>query len=408
MLRRIASVAILLASLSASADARSDLARRDASLEPRTARARRWSSPTTSITTQAIEAAAAGGRRRARRSGAARTLASVLWLNMLFSAARSRSITTSDRSAAPSVDLRKPPPELDAEFKQHVAEAIELAQKRVERSATRPAGALRPRSGARPRGVLHRNGRRADARRLPGGAPVLRRARAGARARRVKRNDAGLVVGTYRYLVSTLSLPMRMMAYVAGFGGGKERASSCCEQAAAGRRRSANRCHVRARIACTTASGDSTRRCGCCEQLRGLYPRNRLVLLEAGRRRCAAAGPRRPRRCSPKDWRCSRAKRGRAFPARSSSGATSAARRGPRCGRAETRSTISARRRRPRRQAWVAGRARVETRPPGAEARRPRPRPPRGAPGRNALRERKRSDLRRGGPASWLRDANGR
>ena len=37
------------------------------------------------------------------------------------------------------------------------------------------------------------------------------------------RKDAGLIVGTYRYVVSTLSLPMRMLAYVAGFGGGRER-----------------------------------------------------------------------------------------------------------------------------------------------------------------------------------------
>ena len=37
------------------------------------------------------------------------------------------------------------------------------------------------------------------------------------------RKDAGLIVGTYRYLVSTLSLPMRVMAYVAGFGGGRDR-----------------------------------------------------------------------------------------------------------------------------------------------------------------------------------------
>src|SRR5439155_8773915 len=36
------------------------------------------------------------------------------------------------------------------------------------------------------------------------------------------RKEAGLVVGTYRYLVSTLSLPMRLMAYAVGFGGGKE------------------------------------------------------------------------------------------------------------------------------------------------------------------------------------------
>src|SRR5205807_9581265 len=33
------------------------------------------------------------------------------------------------------------------------------------------------------------------------------------------RRDAALIVGTYRYLVSSLSLPARWMAYVAGFGG---------------------------------------------------------------------------------------------------------------------------------------------------------------------------------------------
>jgi hypothetical protein len=41
------------------------------------------------------------------------------------------------------------------------------------------------------------------------------------------RKDAGLVVGTYRYVVSTLSLPVRMVAYVAGFGGGRDRGSRC-------------------------------------------------------------------------------------------------------------------------------------------------------------------------------------
>ena len=37
------------------------------------------------------------------------------------------------------------------------------------------------------------------------------------------RKDAGLIVGTYRYLVASLSMPVRWMAYVAGFGGDKER-----------------------------------------------------------------------------------------------------------------------------------------------------------------------------------------
>jgi tetratricopeptide (TPR) repeat protein len=47
------------------------------------------------------------------------------------------------------------------------------------------------------------------------------------------RKDAGLIVGTYRYIVSALSLPVRFMAYVVGFGGGKERGLKMIEEAAA-------------------------------------------------------------------------------------------------------------------------------------------------------------------------------
>src|SRR5258708_3115839 len=48
-----------------------------------------------------------------------------------------------------------------------------------------------------------------------------------------QRHDAGLVVGTYRYIVATLSLPVRWVAYVAGFGGGKEKGLHLVEEAAA-------------------------------------------------------------------------------------------------------------------------------------------------------------------------------
>ena len=44
--------------------------------------------------------------------------------------------------------------------------------------------------------------------------------------------SAGLVVGTYRYIVSALSIPVRLMAYVAGFGGGKDRGLRMIEEAA--------------------------------------------------------------------------------------------------------------------------------------------------------------------------------
>src|SRR5258708_33553850 len=45
-----------------------------------------------------------------------------------------------------------------------------------------------------------------------------------------RRKEAGLIVGTYRYVISTLSLPMRLMAYAAGFGGGKERGLRMIEE----------------------------------------------------------------------------------------------------------------------------------------------------------------------------------
>src|SRR6185503_16168561 len=46
-----------------------------------------------------------------------------------------------------------------------------------------------------------------------------------------RRKDAGLIVGTYRYVVAVLALPLRWMAYVAGFGGGKERGLRLIEDA---------------------------------------------------------------------------------------------------------------------------------------------------------------------------------
>src|SRR5258705_8656056 len=46
------------------------------------------------------------------------------------------------------------------------------------------------------------------------------------------RKDAGLIGGMYRYVVSLMPLPLRMMAYVAGFGGGKERGLQMIEEAA--------------------------------------------------------------------------------------------------------------------------------------------------------------------------------
>src|SRR5438093_6866201 len=63
--------------------------------------------------------------------GPHRSLASVLWLNILFR----RGAVTVDHYlgsfSRSTVDLSKPPPEIDTEFRTHVARAIELAAKRI-------------------------------------------------------------------------------------------------------------------------------------------------------------------------------------------------------------------------------------------------------------------------------------
>src|SRR4030095_7319747 len=60
-----------------------------------------------------------------------------------------------------------------------------------------------------------------------------------------KRKDAGLIVGTYRYIVSALSLPVRWMAYVVGFGGDKTRGLRMIEGAGADPRGSPGDARVR-------------------------------------------------------------------------------------------------------------------------------------------------------------------
>jgi hypothetical protein len=95
------------------------------------------------------------------------------------------------------------------------------------------------------------------------------------------RKDAGLTVGTYRYVISTLSLPMRMMAYVAGFGGGRERGVQMVSEAAAHQGDS----RTDAMFALILLHNRERRYDDALKvlaDLRRSYPRNRLLVLESG------------------------------------------------------------------------------------------------------------------------------
>lgn len=209
-----------------------------------------------------------------------RALASTIWMNILFR----RGAVTVDHYlgsfSRSSVDLKKPPPDLDEEFRREVARAIELSERRVA-AAPKDAQAhydLGTALGLRASYIASVEGR------LLAGVNAARHSYdelERVMALDPSRRDAGLIVGTYRYLISTLSLPMRWMAYVAGFGGGKERGLHLVEQTAA----STAENRTDAMFALVLLYNRERRyedALRVLEELRRQYPRNRLVLLEAG------------------------------------------------------------------------------------------------------------------------------
>ena len=96
-----------------------------------------------------------------------------------------------------------------------------------------------------------------------------------------QRVEAGLIVGTYRYLVSSLVLPARWLAYVAGFGGDKEKGLKLIEAVAT----RPNLSQTDARFALVLLY-NRERRFDAAQshlaELRRAYPRNRLLWLESG------------------------------------------------------------------------------------------------------------------------------
>lgn len=105
-----------------------------------------------------------------------------------------------------------------------------------------------------------------------------------------RRKDAGLTVGTYRYIVSALALPARWLAYMVGFGGGKERGLLLVEDAAA----YAGENQTDARFALILLYNREKRYDEALKQLavlRQQYPRNRLVWLETGATNLRAGRP---------------------------------------------------------------------------------------------------------------------
>ena len=209
-----------------------------------------------------------------------RALASTIWLNILFQ----RGAVTVDHFlggfSRATVEIKDPPKELDAEFRKESGKAIELSEQRVAASPKDASAHLDLGSslGLQASYIASVEGR------IMAGFKAARRSYnecEQAMTLDASRKEPGLVVGTYRYIVSTLSFPMRMMAYVAGFGGDKDRGLKMIEETA----RSSAENRTDAQFALVLLYNRERRYDEALRVLAALrkqYPRNRLVVLEAG------------------------------------------------------------------------------------------------------------------------------
>ena len=208
-----------------------------------------------------------------------RALASILWLDILFK--RGAVVTDNYLNSSPKEQqaVPKPPPELEAEFRRELGRAIELAESHLRREPR----SLHARYDVGTAYALHASYTATVEGSLMTGMHLAKRAYDAQEyvlARDPKRAEAGLVVGTYRYLISTLSVPMRFMAYVVGFGGGKEKGIALVEAASR-----VVETHVDAKVALLLMYNREGRYADAVRMARELeqeFPKNRLFVLEQG------------------------------------------------------------------------------------------------------------------------------
>jgi tetratricopeptide (TPR) repeat protein len=213
-------------------------------------------------------------------AAAERGLAVIPWLLISFTRG---AVTVDDYLGSISrqnVAMRQPPMDLANRFHGHAARALQLAESQVAARPRDPAalyelGAI---VGLQASYVATVEGRilgafRAARRAYDAHEQVLEL--------NPSRKDAGLIVGTYRYIVSAMSLPVRLMAYVAGFGGGKEQGLRMIEEAAA----STTEASADAKFALVLLYNRESRHADALRVLADLqrtFPRNRILWLEAG------------------------------------------------------------------------------------------------------------------------------
>jgi len=208
-----------------------------------------------------------------------RVLATIVWMDILFA----RGGITIDHylGGLTSSRIPLPPPSERAanEFKDQLTRAIDLGEAAVKRDS-RDVDARYDLGAAYGLQASYTATVDGDVGKAMGAARRAYRAHQWVLDHAPERRDAGLVVGTYRYAVASLSLPKRLLAYLAGFGGGKERGLGLVEGAVEdpGTR-------TAARLALALMYSREDRQADALAVLKALFaehPRNRLLQMEIG------------------------------------------------------------------------------------------------------------------------------
>jgi tetratricopeptide (TPR) repeat protein len=222
-----------------------------------------------------------------------RLLAATFWIKALWSQGQ---VTVADYFGQVSGDLKRtpPPPDVAAAFREHVDRAIALASEGVRQNPN-DADARFQLGAAYGLLTLYQSTIEG---RVVGGLRTGRRAFAEqqrALALDPSRKDAGLQLGLYRYGVSTFSAPLRWLASLAGVRGGRETGIRQVEEAAAYPCETQTNARL-SLIAMYTRERRYDDALRIIEQLRQMYPRNRLLWLETASAELHAGRPAEARR----------------------------------------------------------------------------------------------------------------
>ncbi|HEY3383049.1 MAG TPA: hypothetical protein VGK32_14850 [Vicinamibacterales bacterium] len=214
-------------------------------------------------------------------AAAYRAAAAAAWLHVLFLRG---TVTVDDYlghiSSTSDVQMPKPPADWDASFHQSVDRAVSLGEKEVLQHYRSASSHYDLGAGL---GLVASYTGTIEGHIFAGLRAARRAFNESEMALELdpKRKDAGLVVGTYRYMVSTLPLPVRVMAYIVGFGGDRALGLKLIEEAAA----YPSDIQTDARFALVLIYNREHRYDDALVVVRALersYPRNRLLFLEDG------------------------------------------------------------------------------------------------------------------------------